>query len=266
MSTAWSWTTDSTAFTNATQAHQKSQKAADDDTDYYHQHVLVDFDTFCSGKHTAEEVLVYFLTVVVGRTDPTIHHTIFGLFDDRTDTLGKAMSATAKNTQLTNDLEELFSNTIDPSQVPLNQQVSVATGCVGWLIDKFNNDPAVQGSFNPTMRSTIVSQLAQVQKTLNDYFGPSGTNPYGESKITDFKQLQDFLGDKKDPSHAQEAQKALTEASSILTSTTQNINSALNEQVSQYTGFDKNVQSFVGSLMKSLIDFTSAVIQNLSKG
>jgi hypothetical protein len=204
--------------------------------------------------HTPEEALLYFFTWIATATNPHDHDNILGLYDDQTTNYGDQMSGNARNTQLANDLQNLINNT---SGIPEDKQIDFAKLAINTLIDKFEHDPKVANLFKNT-KDEIVTQLTAYKTTLDTYFGPG--------KLTSFKDMIDKMSQKDDPDRAVEANKAFTDTGTILTSVTQNFSAALNQEVSEVTGMVKNWQSFLGSLMKSLLDETNSLIQNLSKG
>jgi hypothetical protein len=134
------------------------------------------------------------------------------------------------------------------------------------LIDKFQNDPDVVNSFDPSTRSGIIQQLQAMQSNLHQYFTwtDSSGHQQGSGTLTSFDDMKNQMSG-KDPGDATAAAKAFTDASQTLTSETQNFNAAMNQQVSAATGIEKNWQSAIGSFMKSVNDLMSAIIQNQTK-
>ena len=217
--------------------------------------------------HTPEEALLYFFNWIATATQPKQHDNILGLYDDQTTNFGNQLSGNARNTALSNDIQDLINNTVSDKDVPVDQQVNYAMKALDQLIDKFQNDPKVEKLFANT-KDEIITQLKAYQSNITQYFTWKDDNnqPQGKGTLTSFKDMIDKMGQKDDPGNAVEANKAFTDTGSILTSVTQNFSAALNQEVSEVTGMVKNWQSFLGSLMKSLLDETNSLIQNLSKG
>jgi hypothetical protein len=219
--------------------------------------------------HTPEEALLYFFTWIATATQPKQHDNILGLYDDQTTNFGDQLSGNARNTALSNDIQDLMNGT---SSVQEGQQVDVAKQAIEQLLEKFGGattpdgkpipgDPNVEHLFANT-KDEIITQLKAYQATIDQYF----VGGSGGGTLKSFKDMIDKMGQKDDPGNAVEANKAFTDTGTILTSVTQNFSAALNQEVSEVTGMVKNWQSFLGSLMKSLLDETNSLIQNLSKG
>jgi len=263
------WNIDNASFIAGANAHQAAVNAYSGpggDLPTYHENVAK-FEQFMK-HHSPEENLFMFMFFLMSAMDPTNNANILGLYNDQEDGVGKSMGVCAHTTQLINDLQNLFNDTAGVPESPAGNQLAVANAVVNQLISQFSNpsDPnyaAVTGSFDSNSLTAIVSQLTNIQTTLSSYFGPGAT--VAGSQIASFDQLKTLLGGQNDPQHSSEAAKGLTDAIQVLTSLGQNINSALNQEVNQITGMQKNWQSFLASLMKSILDELNAISQALGK-
>jgi hypothetical protein len=268
------WNTDYNKFMDGADQFDKDYRKYGDDQTAYKANVEA-FTQFIKA-HTPEEALLYFFSWIATATQPHKHDNILGLYDDQTTNFGDQMSGNARNTALANDIQNLMNDTT--SGVTEGNQVKFANTALDQLLDKFGGgttpdgkpipgDPKVEALFKNT-KDSIITQLKDYKSTIDKYF--TWTDDHGQKQgkgtLTSFKDMIDKMGKKGDPDKAVEANKAFTDTGSILTSVTQNFSAALNQQVSEVTGMVKNWQSFLGSLMKSLLDETNSLIQNLSKG
>ncbi len=256
------WNTDFNKFNDgANQFHDDTGKYTDDQS-AYKAHVEA-FSQFIK-THTPEEALLYFFTWIATATQPKQHDNILGLYDDQSTNLADQMSGNARNTALANDIQNLINNT---SGVADKDQIPYAMSAITQLINKFSNDEKVGNLFNNT-KDQIIIQLQAYKTNIETYFKWTDDNkqPQGNGTLTSFKDMIDKMGEKDDPDKAVDADKAFTDTGTTLTSVTQNFSAVLNQEVSEVTGMVKNWQSFLGSLMKSLLDETNSLIQNLSKG
>jgi hypothetical protein len=258
------WDADFKKFTDgANQFDKDYRKYGDDKTAYK---ARVDAFTQFIKTHTPEEALLYFFTWIATATQPHQHDNILGLYDDQTTIFGDQMSGNARNTALANDIQNLMNNT---SGIPEkgSDQINFAVNALHQLLDEFENDPKVEALFKST-KDSIISNLKDYLSNIDKYFTwtDGSGHKQGQGKLTSFKDMIDKMSEKGDPDNAVEANKAFTDTGSTLTSVTQNFSAVLNQEVSEVTGMVKNWQSFLGSLMKSLLDETNSLIQNLSKG
>lgn len=248
------WNTDYANWENGLVANDTDVANHTKDINKYQNEDLPKFFSFCS-SHTPEEALLYFFYWIATSTQPNTNDNILGLLDDQTKMYGAQMSVNARNTTLSNDLQNLVSDSDDG--VPVDNQVTVATAALGQLITEFKGDSKIQEAYDPSTSSGILQQLQAYQTEI--------TNDFGKGKL--FASFDDMktkmnAGDQT----AVAAYKVFTDASQILTSLTQNMSAALNQKVSQCTGMEKNWQSFFGSLMKSMLDEMNSIIQNMGKG
>jgi hypothetical protein len=286
MTTTHTWSPDYKDFEKQIAAQKNAADLLQKDTNSYHSKVMANFDKYIGGtdgkKPTPEKVLLYFFYFVMASLQPSDAgskqprtDTIFGLEDDKMGAIGQNLGLTAKTTQLINDLQNITNGT---STDPNNSLKDVAKN-LDQLMHEFDpsNTNGLSGhGFSPDAAQQIFGSLQTIRSTIY----VEGENPYGygpkptdstvffsdaTGKLSSFSEMIKDLGQKGDPDQATEASKTLSDSFSVLTSTTQGVNSALNEQVSQQTGFQKNVQSFGASLMKSMIDLMNSIIQSTSK-
>jgi hypothetical protein len=83
--------------------------------------------------------------------------------------------------------------------------------------------------------------------------------------ISNFADLQMFMSTQGDPCQANEASKSFTDAFNMNTSTTQSVQAATNEVITNDTNTIKTFQSFDSDVMHSLSDVVRAAIQNQTK-
>lgn len=283
------WSDDFTVFTQSATAHDAEVAQQQLDNSTYHDTVVSQFFVFCK-SHTPEEALLYFIYNVACSIDPNNGATIVGLQEDQMGVVGKSFKVTANDSQLSSDLQN---QTSDPKGTTTITQFATELDTILYLFDPKHGsggsapDPSgmaqkVQASFDPNSSSSIFEQLSAIRNTINIPGDTSGYNPTdmstvyfdpnGEARpddptknyLTSFADMQADMGKKGDPGDAVEASQALTNANTILTSTTQTANSALNTKVSQLTGFEKNFQATLSSLIKSLIDWINAILQNIT--
>ena len=256
------WDADYGSFTDAAQQNKA-------DTDIYYedkasyQNRLDAFDAFAA-THTPEETLLYFFAMIVTSADPSQHDNIFGLYDDQMIIYGDQMVVNARTTSLTNDLQNLVNDTVSTDEVPIDQQINVAQASVSQMIYTFENDQDVINAYDPSTVSSILVELNNIQTTLNTYF--STTDPSKLQSFDDMKNKMSIKDDGTGTNDATTAAKEFTDSFQILTSLTQNTNAVLNQKVSEVTGMMKSWQSFVGSLMKSMLSLMSATQNNMSRG
>ncbi len=282
------WSDDYKKFMDDVTKHGAAVQQWIDDQKQYRDVVLQKFYEICRSK-TPEEALLYFLSVVVASVDPNNGATIIGTEEDHMGVYGKSFLVTADNTQLTNDLQNATTSSspvdIKTFATQLDQLLKLfdpAHGAKGPSPDP--DAIQVQACFDPSANAAIFQQLQNIRNTIyiagdtsgynpkadadTVFFDETGTGkrPDGKPHMKSFDEMQKNMGQKDDPGDAVEAAKTLTDANSILTSTTQSVNAALNESVSQLTGFEKNVQAFLTSFLKSWIDQLNAMVQNANKG
>lgn len=266
------WDADYGSFTAAAEQNKADTDIYYDDKASY-QNRLDAFDAFAA-THTPEETLLYFFAMIVTSADPSQHDNIFGLYDDEMIIYGDQMVVNARTTTLTNDLQNLVNDTVSTDEVPVDQQVNVAKASVSQMIYAFENDQDVINAYDPSTVSSILVELNKIQTTLNTYFDPSAT-PYDpqypgheDTKMQSFDDMKNRMSIKDDTgtNNATTAAKEFTDSFQILTSLTQNTNAVLNQKVSEVTGMMKSWQSFVGSLMKSMLSLMSATQNNMSRG
>ena len=276
MATAtWSkWDADYSSFTDAAQQNKADTQAYYDDKSAYEKR-LAEFDAFAA-THTPEETLLYFFAMIVTATDPSQRDNIFGLQDDQLVIYGDQMVVNANTTTLTNDLQNLVNDTVSTDEVPIDQQVNVMNASLDQMIYAFENDPDVISAYDPSTVSAILVQLNNVKTTLNTYFDPNA-KPYDPNnpsapydvKMQSFDDMKNRMSIKDDgtvTNNATTAAKEFTDSFQILTSLTQNTNAVLNQKVSEITGMEKSWQSFVGSLMKSMLSLMDTASNNMSRG
>ncbi|HSX38091.1 MAG TPA: hypothetical protein VLE95_04590 [Chlamydiales bacterium] len=282
---SWTFQDDYQNLISSCDAHASAVNQQTEDAKNYHNTVIEQMNKYLQGKNP-ELALIYFLYVVMASTNPDNNANILGLAGDQTNVLGQAMSASAGETRLSTDLQNLFSDNISTSSVPENMQVGTMNNAVGQLIDVFTNPlnkdyASVVGSFDASSRSSIVQQLKSIQGTMQEYFSPTNADgtlnaqPSGKEdgldnenppKLMSFHAMNTNMSSKDDVGHAVEASKQLTQAFQTLGSITQNINAALNQQVSQATAFTQNEQAFYSSLMKSTLDMINQNVNNQVRG
>jgi len=258
------WDADFNKFMDGADQFDKDYTKYGHDQSAYKANVAA-FNQFIK-THTPEEALLYFFNWIATATQPHKHDNILGLYDDQTTNFGDQMSGNARNTALTNDIQNLMN---DSGGVPDkgSDQINFAVNALNQLLDKFENDPKVQALFKNT-KDSIISNLKDYLSNIDKYFTWTDDHgqKHGQGTLTSFSDMIAKMGQKGDPDNAVEANKAFTDTGTILTSDTQNFSAVLNQEVSEVTGMVKNWQSFLGSLMKSLLDETNSLIQNLSKG
>lgn len=261
-SSGWTqWDTDfngPNGFINGALAHTGAVTTYNTDKGLY-QTKDAEYEARIKAMTDPMEEIVLLLNSLATSTNQSDHANILGLYDDQLNGVGKSMAVNARNSQLANDIQNLTNDSVSTSDVPIDQQVTVATNILNDVISAFQSNPDVIGSFDPSVIGSIVTQLKAIQTDITTYFG-SGTGQFAS-----FDAMKQALNNKT-PGNAALAAKGFADAGQVLTSEGQNINAATNQTVSQITGIDQNWQSFFGSLMKSIIDLGTAVLQDMNKG
>ena len=236
--------------------HAKTVRDYEADETTYQTTILAQFEKY--RKISPEMALMYFFYYLSCSLDTNNHANMLGLFDDQVKGWGQSMAVNAYAGKLNSLLTDLTDDSVDTSQVPVGQQVTIAKQAVGLLIDAFNSDD-VKSALDPSEIDTIQAQLKTIQDTLNNDFTEGKDDP---KKLSSFDEMKTLLGQPGNVKGSADAAKSLTDALQIVTSSIQNTNAAFNEKVGQVTGTEKSLQSFISSLMKSFIDACNQTIQN----
>jgi hypothetical protein len=237
--------------------HTAMVQQRSDDKDAY-QGVLEQFNTLLDNHHP-EQALLYFLYACMASANPQKTGNLLGMSEDQYGIAGTSMAVMGDVTKLTDDLQNC-TNGSDPNSS--NISINDIYNATGELKDYLNHDD-VKACFDPEALSTIQQQLGLMQDNITQHFNlVPNTDP---NKLNSIGDMIKDMGLKGDPNNATEAAQGFTDPESVMTSSSQSINAELNQEVSTETSFEKNEQSFMSSLIKSMIDETNTAVQNQSK-
>lgn len=234
--------------------HTDMVNQSNQDNSDYRTFVLPHLDALLDA-HNPEEALLYFLSVCMASPNPQQTDNLLSISEDQYGIVGSSMAVMGDITKLTDDLQN-YTNGSDPATIAqINQGVTQLT--------KYLDQGVVKDCFDPEALSTIQQQLGLITNNINQYFNITpGQDP---NKMDSIAEMQANMGLKGDPKNATEAAQGFTDPESVITSSSQSINAELNQEVSTDTSFEKNEQSFMSSLIKSMIDEVNTSVQNQSK-
>jgi len=269
-----SWDDDYAQTEADVQRHTDMVNQLNQDQSDYKTVVLPQFDALLAVN--PEQALLYFLYVCMASPNPQHTDNILSISEDQYGIVGSSMAVMGDITKMTDDLQN-YTNGSVPASI---DDVYNATAQLQSLLAK----PEVQSCFDPEALSTIQQQLGLMQDNITQYFNcpanpknndinpqtgknfqPSDPNYADDPKLQSIAEMQKNMGLKGDPKNATEAAQGFTDPESVMTSSSQSINAELNQEVSTDTSFEKNEQSFMSSLIKSMIDETNTAVQNQSK-
>ncbi len=242
------------------QKHTDMVNQLNQDQSDYRTIVLPKFDALLDAGQP-EQALLYFLYACMASVNPQQTDNILSISEDQYGIVGSSMAVMGDITKMTDDLQNC-TNGSDPKSPSIND-IYNATDQLQQLLDK----PEVQSCFDPEALSTIQQQLGLMQDNITQYFNlvPPSDPKYDPNKMDTIQDMQKNMGLKGDPKNATEAAQGFTDPESVITSSSQSINAELNQEVSTDTSFEKNEQSFMSSLIKSIIDEVNTSVQNQSK-
>ncbi|MBI5272963.1 MAG: hypothetical protein HY861_03160 [Chlamydiia bacterium] len=242
-----------------------------------------------NAMHDGGLEMMFVMLEIMTSANPGDSANILGMQEDQLGIFGKGLQVQSDATNIMNDIQNTINATGETA--PQAGDIDTVASKLDGYLDALGGNPnhpeyanqalitALGGQGSPEQQA-LITQLSAMRGTITEqtgdgspnndatdynslpgtkYFDSTGAN----NTITSFYQMQQEM---QQPGSAGEsataASKILTDAGNSISSTTQSANAALNEEISQLTNFEKDVQSFYTAFLKSIIDGNNATIQN----
>ncbi len=265
---------DSEAYQNAVNQLQAEQAAYEKE--------------FASAFSSTNPELV-FLALIYAFSNPG-----FSELDGGLSVNGAALQVQGDLTKLGNDLENMTHPSKNDPEYYSSTLVHDAATRLDEMLDALSPTnqtswvQSMQNAIGSTAGTSLYGQYLVVRQTIYDgsdpeggkynptqadpgtgsrtyYFDADPNDAYYGDYINSFGDMQDDMSQQGDPMQANEASKTMTDAFNTNTATTQSVQAATNEMITNDTNTIKTFQSFVSDMMHALSQVISAAVQNYTK-